>query len=115
MTRVYMCARRNVCFVYLAFSCTCDGASCYYLVFSWHCHIDDDMYVRIPPLVKLLSQFNGKKDPVYLGRSGSEWSTPRKVLKGAKIGTEGQGYHFAVGGMYCLSRAMLEMARSYIV
>ena len=73
------------------------------------------MYVRIPPLVKLISHLDSKKDAIYLGRSGSAWSTPRKVLKESKIGSEGQGYHFAVGGMYCLSRAMLELARPYIV
>ena len=73
------------------------------------------MYIRIPPLIQLLSHFDPKKDAVYLGRSGSEWASPRKVLKGAQFGTEGQGYHFAVGGMYCLSRAMLELARDYLV
>ena len=73
------------------------------------------MYVRVPPLVSLLSRFDPKKDHVYLGRSGSEWGSPRKVLKGAKLGKEGDSYHFAVGGMYCLSRAMLELAKPYIV
>ena len=73
------------------------------------------MYVRIPPLVELLSKFDPKKDAVYLGRSGSPWFSPRKVVAGAKLGTAGQGYHFAVGGMFCLSRAMLELARPYLV
>ena len=82
---------------------------------SWLCHVDDDMYVRVPPLVQLLSHFDPKKDAIYLGRSGSAWDTPRKVLNESKIGTGGQGYHFAVGGMFCLSRAMLELARPYIV
>ena len=82
---------------------------------SWLCHIDDDMYVRLSPLIQLLSYFDPKKDAIYLGRSGSAWATPRKVLKDATLGAEGQGYHFAVGGMYCLSRAMLELARPYLV
>ncbi len=73
------------------------------------------MYVRIPPLIKLLAKFDGKKEAVYLGRSGSEWGVPRKVLPQAKIGAQGMSYHFAVGGMFCLSRAMLELARQYLV
>ncbi len=73
------------------------------------------MYVRMPPLVDLLSHFDPKKDVVYIGRSGSDWSTPRKVINGSGIGTGGQGYHFAVGGMYCLSRALLTEAGPYLV
>ncbi len=86
----------------------------YYI--SWQCHIDDDMYVSIPPLVQLLSgKFNPRKDAVYFGRSGSDWYSPRTVRSDAKLGKEGESYHFAVGGMYCLSRAMLELARPYMV
>ena len=73
------------------------------------------MYVRLPPLIQLLSYFDPKKDSIYLGRSGSEWGRPRKVLEDAKLGKGGQVYHFAVGGMYCLSRAMLELARPYLM
>ena len=82
---------------------------------SWHCHIDDDMYVLLPPLIRLLSKFSPRTEAVYLGRSGSEWFNPRKVVQGAKLGHEGQGYHFAVGGLFCLSRAMIELAKPYIV
>jgi len=82
---------------------------------SWLCHIDDDMYVNLGPLVKILSKFDPKKEPVYFGRSGSDWFKPRQVKRSAKLGRPSQRYHFAVGGMYCLSRAMLEMAKPYIV
>lgn len=82
---------------------------------SWLCHVDDDMYVRLPPLIELLSKFDPRRDAIYLGRSGSNWGSPRKVLKEAMLGEPGDGYHFAVGGMFCLSRAMLELGRSYIV
>ena len=82
---------------------------------SWLCHIDDDMYVNLGPLVKILSKFDPKKEPVYFGRSGSDWFKPRRVKRLAKLGRPGQRYHFAVGGMYCLSRAMLEMAKPYLV
>lgn len=87
----------------------------YLCLHSWSCHVDDDMYVRIPPLVELLAKFEAKKEAVYFGRSGSSWDSPRKVLPKAKLSAQGQGYHFAVGGMFCLSRAMLELARPYLV
>ena len=32
----------------------------------------------------------------------------------AKLGTPGTPYHFAVGGMYCLSRTLLDKARRWI-
>ena len=82
---------------------------------SWVCHVDDDMYVHVQPLAKQLSKFSPRTDPVYIGRSGSEWGDPRVVNVTSKLGKPGQRFHFAVGGMYCLSRAMLELARPYLV
>ncbi len=82
---------------------------------SWICHVDDDMYVHVPPLAQQLSKFDPRTDPVYLGRSGSEWDSPHVVNTTSKLGKPGQKYHFAVGGMYCLSRAMLELAKPYLV
>lgn len=83
--------------------------------YDWLCHIDDDMYVIPKSLVKILSKFNPRKEPVYFGRSGSEWHQPRRVKLDATMSTPGKKYHFAVGGMYCLSRAMLEEAKDYLV
>ncbi len=77
---------------------------------SWLCHVDDDMYVFLNGLVKLLSKFDPKKDPVYLGRSASD---PRKVH--GQLGPRGTVFYFGVGGMYCLSRPMLEKAKPYLV
>ena len=82
---------------------------------SWLCHVDDDMYVNIKPLVDTLSRFDPTRDKVYLGRSGSSWSDPRIVKAESLIGTPGKPYHFAVGGMYCLSRSLLEISKDYIV
>ena len=82
---------------------------------SWLCHIDDDIYVNLKPLVRILSKFDPKTEPVYVGRSGSKWVDPRLVKNGAMLGQPGQKYHFAVGGMYCLSRALLEETKSYLV
>ena len=82
---------------------------------SWLCHIDDDIYVNLKQLVRFLSKFDPKKEAVYFGRSGSGWRTPREVMKGAQYGKPGQKYHFAVGGMYCLSRPILEMSKPYLM
>jgi fringe protein len=83
--------------------------------FDWLCHVDDDMYVNMSNLVPLLSRFDPKTEPIYLGRSGSAWRTPRRVKKKAGLSLPGMKYHFAVGGMYCLSRAMLHKTMQWIV
>ncbi len=83
--------------------------------FSWLCHVDDDIYILLRPLVEQLSKFRPREEPIYFGRSGSAWAHPRAVIDGAMYGKPGQKYHFAVGGMYCLSRAMLELAKPYLV
>ena len=82
---------------------------------SWFCHVDDDIYVNLKVLVQTLAKFYPRKEPIYLGRSGSSWRHPRQVKRSTKLGKPGQRYHFAVGGMYCLSRAMLERAKPYLV
>ena len=42
----------------------------YYYTIRWFCHVDDDMYINIPELVKALREaLNKSKDGgVYLGR-----------------------------------------------
>ena len=84
-------------------------------VSSWLCHIDDDIYVNLKVLVKTLAVFDPKTEPIYFGRAGTEWGKARQVSENSTIGRPGQRYHFAVGGMYCLSRAMLERAKPYLV
>ena len=79
------------------------------------CHVDDDMYVNLEVLVNTLAKFDPKIEPVYFGRSGSLFATPRTVKNVSKLGTPNASYHFAVGGMYCLSRYILELAREYLV
>jgi len=73
------------------------------------------MYVNLEPLVRALAHFDPVKEKVYFGRSGSPREEPRQVKKESQLGTPGQRYFFAVGGMYCLSRAMLEAAELYLV
>lgn len=85
-----------------------------FLSCSWLCHIDDDMYVNLKPLVDTLSLFDPVKEKIYLGRSGSLWEEAREVKQESGLGTAGKRYHFAVGGMYCLSRAMMEAIKDYL-
>ena len=35
--------------------------------YQWYCHFDDDMYVNIPALGKLLEQYDPHQ-PYYIGR-----------------------------------------------
>ena len=72
------------------------------------------MYVSVKPLTQLLSSFDPVKEPVYLGRSGSPWAQAREVKNVSGLGTPGKRYHFAVGGMYCLSRAMMDMVKEHL-
>jgi fringe protein len=81
--------------------------------YEWFCHVDDDMYVNLEMLVDVLARLKRDK-PVYFGRSGSYPGKPRRVMKESKIGTPGTPYNFAVGGMYCLNRVFLNMARRWI-
>ena len=39
----------------------------YVLTFRWYCHADDDIYVNIVGLTKMLQSYN-PKDKVYLGQ-----------------------------------------------
>ena len=46
---------------------------------SWFCHLDDDIYIVLKNLVKLLSKFDPLKEPIYMGRAGTHWKKPFKV------------------------------------
>ena len=73
------------------------------------------MYVNLGQLVKTLARFDPKNEPVYFGRSGSPYGTPRLVKNESKLGTPNAPYHFAVGGIYCLSRKMLGLVKDYLM
>ncbi|CAI8020682.1 Beta-1,3-N-acetylglucosaminyltransferase radical fringe, partial [Geodia barretti] len=52
--------------------------------------------------------------PVYFGRSGTFPGAPRAIIKGVPVGTPGDCFDFAVGGLYCLNRPLLDMARRWL-
>ncbi|KAJ3614677.1 hypothetical protein NHX12_018248 [Muraenolepis orangiensis] len=74
---------------------------------KWFCHVDDDNYVNVGSLVKLLSQFRHTQD-VYLGRPSLE----RPIQATERLGTTHQTqkevrFWFATGGAgFCLSRGL---------
>ncbi len=70
------------------------------------------MYLLLRSLVEQLLKFRPREEPIYFGASGDK---PVTVKDGAMYGKPGQKYHFGFGGMYCLSRAMLELAKPYVV
>ncbi len=45
----------------------------------WYCHLDDDEYVNVEVLVKLLSRYNPERERIYLGH------TPPKASGGQKV------------------------------
>ncbi|CAL8330703.1 unnamed protein product [Merluccius merluccius] len=72
---------------------------------KWFCHVDDDNYVNVGSLVKLLSQFRHTQD-VYLGRPSLE----RPIQATERLGSTHQKevrFWFATGGAgFCLSRGL---------
>ncbi|XP_011496878.1 PREDICTED: fringe glycosyltransferase isoform X2 [Ceratosolen solmsi marchali] len=73
---------------------------------KWFCHFDDDNYVNVPRLLKLLDNYNPREDwylgrpsiptPLEIVRQGSESSKRSKVR-----------FWFATGGAgFCISRAL---------
>ncbi|KAL5290952.1 MFNG family protein [Megaselia abdita] len=75
---------------------------------KWFCHFDDDNYVNIPRLVRLLEEYNPSQD-WYLGKPSI--ASPLEILLDSKIPTETPSkkitFWFATGGAgFCLSRAL---------
>uniref|UniRef100_A0A672ZKC7 O-fucosylpeptide 3-beta-N-acetylglucosaminyltransferase n=1 Tax=Sphaeramia orbicularis TaxID=375764 RepID=A0A672ZKC7_9TELE len=63
---------------------------------KWFCHVDDDNYVILPSLLKLLSSYHHSQD-VYLGR-------PRSRVMDRSVSVR---FWFATGGAgFCISRGL---------
>ncbi|XP_070684268.1 beta-1,3-N-acetylglucosaminyltransferase lunatic fringe-like [Pempheris klunzingeri] len=72
---------------------------------KWFCHVDDDNYLNVGSLLKLLSQYGHAQD-VYIGRPSLE----RPIEATERIGTAEMRqvrFWFATGGAgFCLSRGL---------
>lgn len=84
--------------------------------YRWFCHFDDDIYVNIPALAELLSQFNATEE-VYLGR----WSLNKKEkieLQGSRIEAfpekKHSNFYFATGAAYCISSVLMTEVEPYL-
>lgn len=72
---------------------------------KWFCHVDDDNYVNIKALLKLLSQYYSSQD-VYIGRPSI--GRPVQVIYATPgSGTQQVEFWFATGGAgFCLSHSL---------
>ncbi|XP_036811948.1 beta-1,3-N-acetylglucosaminyltransferase radical fringe isoform X2 [Oncorhynchus mykiss] len=72
---------------------------------KWFCHMDDDNYVIVPSLLKLLSSFQHTQD-VYLGRP----SLDHPIEAAERVKSDGSvsvKFWFATGGAgFCISRGL---------
>ncbi|KAK7868832.1 hypothetical protein R5R35_003666 [Gryllus longicercus] len=70
---------------------------------KWFCHVDDDNYVNVPRLLKLLGQFNPQED-WYLGKPSIR--SPLEIILRDNPKRK-VSFWFATGGAgFCLSRAL---------
>ncbi|XP_013190010.2 LOW QUALITY PROTEIN: fringe glycosyltransferase [Amyelois transitella] len=70
---------------------------------KWFCHFDDDNYVNVPRLVKILQNYNHQED-WYLGRTSV--SKPVKIFK-KPTNKLWFSFWFATGGAgFCISRSL---------
>ncbi|XP_022243438.1 fringe glycosyltransferase-like [Limulus polyphemus] len=71
---------------------------------KWFCHFDDDNYVNVPRLVKLLQMYNPQED-WYLGKPSIR--APLEILNREKNSRQKIAFWFATGGAgFCISRAL---------
>ncbi|CAB1313166.1 unnamed protein product [Coregonus sp. 'balchen'] len=72
---------------------------------EWFCHMDDDNYVIVPSLLKLLSSYHHTQD-VYLGRP----SLDHPIEAAERVKSDGSvsvRFWFATGGAgFCISRGL---------
>ncbi|XP_054625148.1 beta-1,3-N-acetylglucosaminyltransferase radical fringe [Dunckerocampus dactyliophorus] len=72
---------------------------------KWFCHVDDDNYVILPSLLRLLSSYHHSQD-VYLGRP----SLDHPIEAAERVKTDGLvsvKFWFATGGAgFCISRGL---------
>ncbi|XP_043958591.1 beta-1,3-N-acetylglucosaminyltransferase radical fringe [Gambusia affinis] len=72
---------------------------------KWFCHVDDDNYVILPSLLRLLSSYHHSQD-IYLGRPSLDH--PIEAAERVKSdGTVSVKFWFATGGAgFCISRGL---------
>nr|AKP06495.1 N-acetylglucosaminyltransferase fringe [Platynereis dumerilii] len=69
---------------------------------KWFCHVDDDTYLNIPALLRLLKQYNSTGD-WYLGKPSLNHPLEIKDIEYPKQKT---AFWFATGAGFCVSRGL---------
>ncbi|XP_061769601.1 beta-1,3-N-acetylglucosaminyltransferase lunatic fringe-like isoform X2 [Nerophis ophidion] len=73
---------------------------------KWFCHLDDDNYLNVGALLRLLSQHSSTGD-VYIGRPSLERPLEASEESGGATETTKVSFWFATGGAgFCLSRSL---------
>nr|XP_057902652.1 beta-1,3-N-acetylglucosaminyltransferase lunatic fringe-like isoform X2 [Doryrhamphus excisus] len=73
---------------------------------KWFCHVDDDNYLNVGALLRLLSQYSSRRD-VYLGRPSLERPLEASEELSNASETRKVSFWFATGGAgFCLSRSL---------
>ena len=63
---------------------------------SWFCHLDDDVYVIMDNLVKLLSMMDPKTEARYIGKPLSPWKRPYVVSSSVYIPLKYHKYNIII-------------------
>ncbi|KAK2817325.1 hypothetical protein Q5P01_025516 [Channa striata] len=73
---------------------------------KWFCHVDDDNYLNVDALLRLLSQYGSTQD-VYIGRPSLERPIEATEMLSASTEMKKVRFWFATGGAgFCLSRGL---------
>ena len=60
---------------------------------SWFCHLDDDVYVIMDNLVKLLSMMDPKTEARYIGKPLTPWRRPYVVSSSVYVALKYHKYN----------------------
>ncbi|XP_065903693.1 beta-1,3-N-acetylglucosaminyltransferase radical fringe-like, partial [Dysidea avara] len=89
--------------------------------YQWFCYFDDDIYVNIPQLSKLLQQYDSNK-PYYVGKWLSKIRHKPNVsvkneslvkLKAMNMTMKLHKFRYATGASFCISQALMIEAKPY--
>ncbi|XP_011403569.1 PREDICTED: beta-1,3-N-acetylglucosaminyltransferase radical fringe-like [Amphimedon queenslandica] len=80
--------------------------------FSWMCHIDDDEYMNVWKLKRMLIKYDPNK-PWYIGKSHHEYWKLNPSNSGNFPEAKRKIYKFNTGNVYCLSKQIMKETEKY--
>ncbi|XP_065898656.1 beta-1,3-N-acetylglucosaminyltransferase lunatic fringe-like [Dysidea avara] len=87
--------------------------------YQWFCHFDDDVYVNVPQLSKLLQQYDPHQ-PYYLGKWPGKKRNETNVVpilhetnRTKPISLKKKAFRYATGAVYCISQALMMEAKKF--